>query len=183
MIVAVEYTPNPRTRKFLPGTHLSSVPREFTARGQSGDKLIDALLDISDVQTVLVNEDAISVTLGDETSWSRLASEIRALIADQISPDFLRSAAATEEIAETDFDEIDATVVATIRDLIDTRIRPAVARDGGDIVFRSFRDGVLGLEMRGACSGCPSSSATLKQGVQNLMRYFVPEVREVIEVA
>lgn len=182
MIVAVEYTPNPRTRKFLPGTHLSSVPREFTERGQSGDALVDALLEISDVQTVLVNEDAISITIKDEASWSSLTAEVRALIAGQISPGFLSNSTVIEEQPATDFDEVDATVVATIRDLIDTRIRPAVARDGGDIVFRSFRDGVLGLEMRGACSGCPSSSATLKQGVQNLMRYFVPEVREVIEV-
>lgn len=182
MIVVVEATPNPRTRKFLPGCHLSSVPREFSRQTRGGDPLVQAIFDLSAVKTVLVSEDAISVTVDDEDAWEGAVPTIRETVVAMLSSDFLTDASGSAPEAPVDFDEKDAAIVETIRELIDTRIRPAVAGDGGDIVLRSFRDGVLGLEMRGACSGCPSSSATLQHGIQNLMRYFVPEVTEVVSV-
>jgi Fe-S cluster biogenesis protein NfuA len=182
MIVVVESTPNPRTRKFLPGKHLSSVPHEFSRGRQGGDALVQAIFALANVKTVLVSEDAISVTIEDESAWDETVPSLRETIATLFSPDFMADAGGAAPEAAVDFDETDAAVVDTIRELIDTRIRPAVAGDGGDIVFRSYRNGVLGLEMRGACSGCPSSSATLKHGIQNLMRYFVPEVTEVVSI-
>jgi Fe-S cluster biogenesis protein NfuA len=178
MIVALETTPNPSTRKFLPGRHLSSVPREYSLEARGENPLVHALFDLGGIRTILINEDAISVTLDDENTWDSAVQAIREVIADMFTPLFALEPQAPEEAG--DFDEADATVVETIKDLLETRIRPAVARDGGDITFRSFRDGVLGLTMRGACSGCPSSSATLQNGIQTLMRYFVPEVREVV---
>lgn len=182
MIVVVEATPNPRTRKFLPGRHLSSVPREFSREARGGDPLVQAIFALPAVKTVLVSEDAFSVTLDDEAAWAGTAPAIRETIVGMLSSDFLTDAGGANPEAPVDFDEKDAAIVETIRELIDTRIRPAVAGDGGDIVLRSFRDGVLGLEMRGACSGCPSSAATLQHGIQNLMRYFVPEVTDVVSV-
>lgn len=182
MIVVVEATPNPRTRKFLPGRHLSTVPREFSRDMQGGDALVQAIFALPVVKTVLISEDAISVTVIDEGAWDSAVPTIRETIVTMLSSDFLADASGATPEAPVDFDEKDAAIVETIRGLIDTRIRPAVAGDGGDIVFRSFRDGVLGLEMRGACSGCPSSAATLQHGIQNLMRYFVPEVTEVTAV-
>lgn len=182
MTIAIEATPNPRTRKFLPGRHLSSVPREFTATARGGDPLINALFEIASVQTVLVNEDAVSVTIDDEGGWEVAAPQIGTTISELLSADFLKTSIHSEPAVAVDFDEADAVVVETIRDLIETRIRPAVARDGGDIVFRSYREGILGLEMRGACSGCPSSSSTLQHGIRNLMLHFVPEIRDVVAV-
>jgi Fe-S cluster biogenesis protein NfuA len=182
MIVVVESTPNPRTRKFLPGKHLSSVPREFSRGAQGADALVQAIFALQNVKTVLVSENAISVTIDDEGEWEGTVPDLREIIAAKFSSDFMADASDAAPEAAADFDEADAAVVETIRELIDTRIRPAVAGDGGDIVFRSYRNGVLGLEMRGACSGCPSSSATLKHGIQNLMRYFVPEVTEVVAI-
>lgn len=182
MIVTVEATPNPRTRKFLPGRHLSSIPREFSRETHGADPLVQAIFALAAVKTVLVSEDAISVTVEDENAWASAVPAIRETVAAMLSSDFLTDASGATPEALVDFDDKDAAIVETIRELIDTRIRPAVARDGGDIVLRSFRDGVLGLEMRGACSGCPSSAATLQHGIQNLMRYFVPEVTEVVSV-
>lgn len=179
MFVAVENTPNPRTRKFLPGAHLSSVPREFH-RDTAGDTaMIRLLLMVNGVTSVLVSDDAVSVTISEEDQWEAAVPVLQLFISDHIE-DYLQHEfePATEDAG--DFDAIDAELVTTIKDLIETRIRPAVARDGGDIVFRSFRKGTLSLDMRGACSGCPSSTATLKHGIQNLMQHFVPEVREVV---
>lgn len=180
MIVAIETTPNPNTRKFLPGRHISSVPREYSLDARGESPLVHALFDLGGIRTILISEDAISVTIDDENAWDAAVPAIRAVIAAMFTPVFALEADEPEDAG--DFDEADATVVETIKELLETRIRPAVARDGGDITFRSFRDGVLGLTMRGACSGCPSSSATLQNGIQNLLRYFVPEVREVVAV-
>ncbi|NTF16930.1 NifU family protein [Agrobacterium rubi] len=181
-MIAVEHTPNPRSRKFLPGRHLSSIPREFTRAAQGSDPLVRALFEIADIQTVLVSEDAISVTVTDEAGWDGLTDQVGRMIDNLLSASFLATDADRESTVDMDFDEADAVVVETIRDLIDTRIRPAVARDGGDIVFRSYRDGILGLEMRGACSGCPSSATTLQSGIRGLMLHFVPEIRDVVAV-
>ena len=182
MIIVVEPTPNPRTRKFLPGSHLSSIPREFTQAARGGDPLIHALFSVPTVQTILVSEDAISVTIEDEGRWSDVVPQIRSVITEMLSPGFLSTSGDMETEVDVDFDEADCAVVDTIRDLIETRIRPAVASDGGDIVFRSYRDGILGLEMRGACSGCPSSATTLQSGIRGLMLHFVPEIRDVVAV-
>lgn len=182
MIIIVENTPNPRTRKFLPGGHLSPIPREFTATTRGGDPLIHALFSVPSVQTILVGEDAISVTIEDEGRWSDIAPQIRSVITEMLSPGFLSTSGDIEPEVDVDFDEADSGVVEKIRDLIETRIRPSVAHDGGDIVFRSYREGILGLEMRGACSGCPSSVTTLQSGIRGLMLHFVPEIRDVVAV-
>jgi Thioredoxin-like proteins and domains len=182
MFVLVEATPNPNTRKFMPGKHLSSIPREFTRTMKGGDPLVHAIFSLPEVKTVLISEDAISITIEDEKGWESALPTLRKTIEAGFSPDYVVDD--SHPIADTavDFDEKDATVVETIRNLLDTRIRPAIARDGGDVVFRSYRDGILGLQMKGACSGCPSSSATLKHGIRHMMQYFVPEVIDVVEV-
>jgi Fe-S cluster biogenesis protein NfuA len=182
MIVIVEATPNPRTRKFLPGRHLSSIPREFNRDKPMADVLVQAIFALPVVKSVLVSEDAISVTVDDEEAWEDAVPAIRGTVSAMLSSDFLSDASGSIPEAPADFDQTDAVTVETIRGLIDTRIRPAVAADGGDIVFRSYRDGTLGLEMRGACSGCPSAAATLQHGIQNLMRHLVPQVTRIVTV-
>lgn len=180
MHIVVESTPNPSTRMFLPGAKVSAIVRKWE-RTEGGDtELVNALFSIEGVVSVLANEDAISVTIDDETRWSAVQPAASAAISKHVAAFLAHS---FEDAPEDggDYDEKDREVVQKIKDLISSHIRPAVARDGGDIVFRSFRKGVLALDMRGACSGCPSSAVTLKIGVKNLMGYFVPEVKEIVE--
>lgn len=180
MHIVVEYTPNPRTRMFLPGAKVSTVSRKWE-RSDGGDtELVRALFSIEGVAAVLANEDAIAVTVDDESLWTAIKPAATGVIAEHVAAFVAHS---FEDAPEDggDYDEKDREVVQKIKDLISSHIRPAVARDGGDIVFRSFRKGVLALDMRGACSGCPSSAVTLKIGVKNLMGYFVPEVKEIVE--
>jgi Fe-S cluster biogenesis protein NfuA len=179
MHVIVESTPNPRTLKFLPGARISTAPRKWERTDDLDTALVKALFAIGGVCSVLANEDAISVTVDDAGLWDAVEPSVSLSIATHIREFVTHDFTPMPEPAD-DFDEVDAEVVEKILELINTNIRPAVARDGGDIVFRSFRSGVLTLDMRGACSGCPSSSATLKNGIQNLMFHFVPEVREVV---
>lgn len=180
MFIAVESTPNPRTRKFLPGARLTETPREFHPDTAGDTEMIESLFLVGGVQAVLVSDDAVSVTITDEHQWHVVTPRIEMIVSEHARA-FAAHVFLDDLLTDDgDYDADDANVVTTIKELIETRIRPAVARDGGDIVFRSFRGGVLSLDMRGACSGCPSSTATLKHGIQNLMQYFVPEVTEVI---
>ncbi|WP_327210399.1 NifU family protein [Rhizobium leguminosarum] len=179
MHVTVEHTPNPNTRMFMPGARVSTVARKWE-RSDGGDTdLVKALFAIGPVTSLLANEDALSVSVANEDDWDDAQPAVVSAIVEHVAT-FVKHAFDDAPEHEGDFDQADGAVVEKIKGLIYTHIRPAVARDGGDIVFKSFRDGVLSLDMRGACSGCPSSTATLKNGIQNLMTYFVPEVSEVV---
>ena len=188
MYIETETTPNPATLKFLPGREVMAAgTREFTSDEQAAaSPLAEALFGLGDVTGVFFGRDFISVTAGPGSDWSALKPQVVSILLDHFvwgAPLF--AAAGAGEIAvpaeddEFTADPADADIVAQIVDLIETRVRPAVAGDGGDIVYRGFREGVVYLTMQGACSGCPSSSATLKQGIESLLKHYVPEVTEV----
>ncbi|MDF0486983.1 NifU family protein [Sphingomonas sp. H39-1-10] len=187
MLIETEATPNPATLKFLPGRIvMDSGTRDFaTPEEAEASPLADAIFGLGDVTGVFFGRDFISVTAGPGTDWAQLKPDVLALLLDHFSagmPLFRGGSAAGISVpAEDDFAENpeDADIVAQIKDLIETRVRPAVANDGGDIVYRGFDKGKVFLQMQGACSGCPSSSATLKNGIEQLLRYYVPEVTEV----
>jgi len=188
MLIETETTPNPATLKFLPGrTVMPAGTRDFaTPEEAEASPLADALFGLGDVTGVFFGRDFVSVTAAAGVDWRQLKPDVLSLLLDHFTADmplFVPQRAdfavpAADEDAYTD-DPADADVVAQIRELIDTRVRPAVANDGGDIVYRGFERGKVFLRMQGACSGCPSSSATLKNGIEQLLKYYVPEVTEV----
>lgn len=189
MFIETEATPNPATLKFLPGRQVMATgTREFISpEAAAASPLAEALFDLGDVTGVFFGQDFISVTAGPGVSWPGLKPQVVSILLDHFvseAPLFAGGDArgiAVPAEADEDFgdDPADADVVAQIRELIETRVRPAVANDGGDIVYRGFREGVVYLTMQGACSGCPSSSATLKHGIESLLKHYVPEVTEV----
>ena len=188
MYIETETTPNPATLKFLPGQEvMASGTREFTDDEQAeASPLAAALFSLGDVTGVFYGRDFISVTAAPGVEWPGLKPQVVAILLDHfVSQAPLFGDAAGNGIAvpseDEDFDDdpADADVIDQIKELIETRVRPAVANDGGDIVYRGFREGVVYLQMQGACSGCPSSSATLKQGIEGLLKHYVPEVTEV----
>ncbi len=183
MFIQTEATPNPATLKFLPG-RVVMTEGTFDARepaGAANSPLAERLFAIPGVTGVFYGHDFVTVTK-DDGEWQHLKPAILGAIMEHFmsGAPILRDASAggSEEGGEF-FDADDEGTVATIKELLETRIRPAVAGDGGDITFRGFKDGIVYLAMKGACSGCPSSTATLKYGIQNLLRHFVPNVREV----
>jgi Fe-S cluster biogenesis protein NfuA len=183
MFIEIEATPNPATLKFLPGR--SVLPRgalEFrTAADAERAPLAGALLSIEGVDGVMFGPDFISITNGGG-DWAHLKPAILGTIMEHFTsgaPLLVGEPPAAPVSDGEFFDPADAETVATIKELLETRVRPAVAGDGGDIVFRGFRDGVVYLGMKGACSGCPSSAATLKSGIENLLRHFLPQIRAV----
>ncbi len=181
MFIQTETTPNPATLKFLPGrTVLSQGTLDMPNRAAAANSpLAVRLFDIEGVSGVFFGSDFISVTkTGGE--WHQLKPAVLGAIMEHFMSgapvvEANTSAHANDEFFETQ----DAETVEIIKDLIETRVRPAVANDGGDIIFRGFKDGIVYLHMRGACSGCPSATATLKHGIQNLLRHYVPDVVEV----
>lgn len=188
MYIETETTPNPATLKFLPGREVMAAgTREFTSDEQAAaSPLAEALFDLGDVTGVFFGRDFVSVTAGPGTDFSALKPQVVSILLDHFvsgAPLFAAAGAGAIEVAPEDdeftADPADADIVAQIVDLIETRVRPAVAGDGGDIIYRGFREGVVYLTMQGACSGCPSSSATLKQGIESLLKHYVPEVTEV----
>jgi len=186
MLIQTESTPNPATLKFLPGrTVMSSGTRDFaTPEEAEASPLAEALFSLGDVQGVFFGSDFVSVTAGPGVAWSELKPQVLAVLLDHFSsgaPLFRAGSAAEIHIpaGEVEDDSADPDVVAQIRELIETRVRPAVAQDGGDIIYRGFSKGVVYLAMQGACSGCPSSTMTLKQGIEGLLKYYVPEVEAV----
>jgi len=185
MFIQTESTPNPATLKFLPGrTVLADGAIEITDADSAGvSPLARALFAIDGVTGVMFGNDFISVTKRDG-EWQHLKPAILGAIMEHYvsGQPLLENPGAAHASAEEFFDAKDAATVEAIKELLDTRVRPAVAGDGGDIVFRGFKDGVVYLAMKGACSGCPSSTATLKHGIQNLLRHFLPDVREVEQV-
>lgn len=182
MFIQTEATPNPASLKFLPGRAVleSGGTAEFrTLTDAEQSPLASRLFAVNGVSGVFLGDDFITVTKKDG-EWQHLKPAVLGAIMDH----FLSGAPSVETTANAEegeefFNEGDAEIVETIKELLETRVRPAVAQDGGDITFKGFRDGVLFLNMRGSCSGCPSSTATLKHGIENLMRHFIPEVREV----
>ena len=187
MFIETETTPNPATLKFLPGELvMASGTREFTSpEDAAASPLAEALFDLGDVTGVFLGRDFVSVTAAPGTDWSAIKPQVVAILLDHFvsgAPLFAPGSAAGISVPSDDVpadDPADADVVAQIKELIETRVRPAVAGDGGDIVYRGFREGVVYLSMHGACSGCPSSTATLKHGIESLLKHYVPEVSEV----
>jgi Fe-S cluster biogenesis protein NfuA len=185
MFIQTEATPNPATLKFLPGrVVLDRGPMDFTSADDAATSpLAAALFSVPGVTGVFFGYDFITVTKSDG-DWTRLKPAVLGAIMEHyMSGAPILSEDEDPQAGEEDYDPSDEETVATIKELLETRVRPAVAADGGDITFRSFRDGVVYLNMRGACSGCPSSTATLRHGIQNLLRHFLPDVQEVRAVS
>jgi len=189
MYIETETTPNPATLKFLPGRQvMASGTRDFASPEQaSASPLAEALFDLGDVTGVFFGGDFISVSVAPGVEWSQIKPQVVAMLLDHFvaeAPLFAGGDASAisvpaDDDADYGDDPADADVVSQIQDLLETRVRPAVAGDGGDIVYRGFREGVVYLTMQGACAGCPSSTATLKQGIESLLKHYVPEVSEV----
>ena len=183
MFIETEETPNPATLKFLPGRTVMEAGtldiRDASAAANS--PLAQRLFAVDGVTGVFYGADFISVTKASG-EWQHLKPAILGAIMEHFlsgAPLMAGEVLAANDSEDEFFDEGDAETVDTIKELLETRIRPAVASDGGDITFRGFRDGTVYLSMRGACSGCPSSTATLKSGIQNLLRHFLPDVQSV----
>lgn len=188
MLIETETTPNPATLKFLPGRKVMDMgTRDFASPEEAeASPLAEALFGLGDVTGVFFGHNFISVTAGPGTDWSSLKPDVLSVLLDHFSADmplFRPASAAGIAVPAEDADwpsnPEDEDIVAQIKDLIETRVRPAVANDGGDILYRGFDKGVVYLQMQGACSGCPSSSATLKHGIESLLKHYVPEVTEV----
>jgi Fe-S cluster biogenesis protein NfuA len=184
MFIQTEATPNPATLKFIPGQPvLGEGTLEFRAPGEAeSSPLATRLFEIDGVEGVFFGSDFISVTKGD-AEWQHLKPAILGAIMEHYLSGEPVAAGHEDGDGEADgeqfFDPEDEDTVNTIKELLETRVRPAVAQDGGDITFQGYRDGVVFLHMRGACSGCPSSTATLRHGIENLLKHFIPEVQEV----
>jgi Fe-S cluster biogenesis protein NfuA len=187
MLIRTEQTPNPATRKFLPGqTVMDAGTRDFAdADSAQASPLAAALFDSGMVEGVFYGRDFISVTAAPGVSWTDLEPLVLETLLDHFvtgAPLFAAGTAAGIQIIDEgsfDDDPADAEIIDQIKELIETRVRPAVAQDGGDIVYKGYRDGHLYLSMHGACSGCPSSTVTLKRGIESLIRHYVPEVESV----
>ena len=181
MFIQTESTPNPATLKFLPGlTVLSEGSAHFDTREEAAvSPLAERLFEVEGVTGVFLGSDFITIHKSDDREWFLIKPSILGLIMEHFTAGrpVMREDSSTEESSEED-----SEVVTQIKDLLDTRVRPAVAMDGGDIVFHEFKEGVVYLHMRGACAGCPSSTATLKLGIENMLKHYVPEVREVAPV-
>jgi Fe-S cluster biogenesis protein NfuA len=182
MFIQTEQTPNPATLKFLPGRPVMAMgTANFTSEEAARvSPLAERLFALPEVAGVFLGADFITVTKAGDGDWYQLKPAILAAIMEHFTagrPVLLAdvAGAAVTETSEEDEDE----VVAQIKELLETRVRPAVAQDGGDIIFHDFEDGVVYLHMQGSCSGCPSSTATLKAGIENMLRHYVPEVIEV----
>jgi Fe-S cluster biogenesis protein NfuA len=180
MFIQTEETPNPATLKFLPGREVvASGSVDFaSSEGAGRSPLADRLFKVEGVQRVFFGQDFITVSKSDTKDWSVMKPALLGVIMEHFvsgQPVLLAEGAAPAATDDAEDDEI----VAQIKDLLETRVRPAVAQDGGDIIFHSFEDGVVYLHMQGSCSGCPSSTATLKMGIENMLRRHVPEVVEV----
>ncbi|MCH4023966.1 MAG: NifU family protein [Acetobacter sp.] len=185
MFIETEGTPNPATLKFLPGRDVTGSQGTIdfispdSAAGRS--PLAEVLFEVAGVSRVFMGSDFVSVTKTEEADWAELKPAILAVLVDH----FVAGRPCVESNQDLIEDPIlpeDEEIVKQIRELLDTRVRPAVAGDGGDIVFRGYRDGVVRLTMQGACSGCPSSGATLKHGVENMLRHYIPEIVSVEQV-
>ena len=181
MFIQTEFTPNPQTIKFIPGR---VVMNDGTAFFKSKEEATDSpfaqrLFDIEEVKGVFFGSDFVTITKDENVEWQTLKPIVLGAIVDHYNSGqvTIQDKKKAQKISESSVEETD--LVKQIKELLDTRVRPAVASDGGDIVFKSFEDGIVYLHMQGACSGCPSSTATLKMGIENMLKHYVPEVKEV----
>ena len=176
MFVQTENTPNPNSLKFLPGKIVSNHGSfEITKKDETNNELVRNLLSINGIQGIFLGRDFISINKYDDTSWDEIKHIVISLINDFYS-------SGKEFVIDKDLIEMNEDlkdIEKKIVQILDQKIRPAVAKDGGDIKFKEFRDGVVRVQLQGSCSGCPSSTMTLKQGVQNLLCHYIPEVKEV----
>jgi len=189
MLIEIEKTPNPATRKFLPGqTVMEMGGRDFpNADAAEASPLAEALFSTGMVDGVYFGRDFVSVSAAPTVEWDQLEPEVLSVLLDHFmldAPLFKQGSASgievsPEEAVSIEEDPADAEIIDQIKELLDTRVRPAVAQDGGDIVYKGYRDGHLYLSMHGACSGCPSSTVTLKRGIESLIKHYVPEVESV----
>ena len=181
MFIQTESTPNPATLKFLPGqTVLEAGTADFpSAEGAENSPLAERIFKVQGVSGVFLGNDFVTVTKTEETEWDHVKPAILGAIMEHFTsgqPVMLGEVAAS---GHADHDGENSEIVSQIKELLDTRVRPAVAQDGGDITFHGFERGVVYLHMQGACAGCPSSTITLKMGIENLLRHYIPEVTEV----
>ena len=179
MFVQTEITPNPNSLKFLPGKKVSnSGPYEITNKEDMKNELVRNILSINGVEGIFLGQDFISVNKNENIKWDEIKHIVISLINDFYADG--KEFVIDENIKEEDLDlsEIESKIVK----ILEEKIRPAVARDGGDIKFKEFKDGIVKVQLQGSCSGCPSSTMTLKQGVQNLLCHYLPEVKEVVAI-
>ena len=179
MFIQTEVTPNPNSLKFLPGKKVSnSGPYEITNKDETQNILVRNLLSINGVEGIFLGEDFISINKNDITDWDEIKHIVISFINDFYSEgkEFVIDESLNEQ--NSNLSELEERIVK----ILDQKIRPAVARDGGDIKFKEFKDGVVKVQLQGSCSGCPSSTMTLKQGVQNLLCHYLPEVKEVVAI-
>tara|TARA_B100000989_G_scaffold44238_1_gene28171 strand:- start:415 stop:954 length:540 start_codon:yes stop_codon:yes gene_type:complete len=179
MFVQTETTPNPNSLKFIPGRKVSnSGPYEITSKEEINNELIKNIFSINGVERIFLGQEFITVNKSDQTKWDEIKHIVISFINDFYSDG--KEFVVDENIKQdaTNLDEIEQKIVK----ILDQKIRPAVARDGGDITFKEYKDGVVKVQLQGSCSGCPSSTMTLKQGVQNLLCHYIPEVKEVIAI-
>ena len=179
MFVQTEITPNPNSLKFLPGKNVSNKGSfEITQKDQTNNELVKNLLSINGVEGIFLGKDFISINKYDDTSWDEIKHIVISLINDFYSSG--KECVVENTLIENNenLKDIEKKIVK----ILDEKIRPAVAKDGGDIKFKEFKDGIVKVQLQGSCSGCPSSTMTLKQGVQNLLCHYLPEVKEVVAV-
>ncbi len=190
MLIETETTPNPATLKFLPGrTVMEAGTRDFaTPEEAEASPLAEMLFALGDVEGVFFGKDFVSVTAGPGADWRHLKGDVLSVLLDHFTANMplFKPASAGFSVPPEDEgfadDPADEDIIVQIKELIETRVRPAVAGDGGDIVYRGFAKGKVYLKMQGACAGCPSSTATLKHGIESLLKHYVPEVTEVLSV-
>ncbi|MDR2007992.1 MAG: NifU family protein [Alphaproteobacteria bacterium] len=189
MFIEVQETPNPNTLKFFLNQEILENNQTYHFKGKEDSKsspLVQKLFDLSDIRGVFLGADFISIVVENETSWDYLKPQILALLSDFISsgqPILIESIESLSESFKVQGkNEEDQAIIAKIEELFEERIRPAVAMDGGDILFRDYDSGVVYLSLYGSCAGCPSSSITLKNGIENMLKYYIPEVKEVISI-
>ena len=179
MFVQTEITPNPNSLKFLPGKNVSnSGPYEITNKDDTQNELVRNILSVNGVEGIFLGKDFISVNKNNKIKWEEIKHIVISLINDFYSDGKEFVIDENLESQSNDLNEIENRIVK----ILDEKIRPAVARDGGDIKFKEFKDGIVKVQLQGSCSGCPSSTMTLKQGVQNILRHYIPDVKEVIAV-
>ena len=179
MFVQTEVTPNPNSLKFLPGKKVSnSGPYEITNKNETQNALVRNLLSINGVEGIFLGEDFISINKKEIIKWDEIKHIVISFINDFYSEGKEFVIDETLEEQNSNLDDLEQKIVK----ILDEKIRPAVARDGGDIKFKEFKDGVVKVQLQGSCSGCPSSTMTLKQGVQNLLCHYLPEVKEVVAI-
>ena len=183
MFIQTEQTPNPQTLKFLPG---KVVMKEGTAFYQNIDEATDSpfakrLFAVDGVEGVFFGSDFITITKNASYDWQVMKPSVLGSIIDHFNSDDVTVDKSKSKDTKKSFEKNgdDSEIVKQIKELLDTRVRPAVAMDGGDIIYNDFEDGIVYLKMQGACSGCPSSTATLKMGIENMLKHYIPEVQEV----